>query len=109
MDNEDPSVQTGNSASNAIGNFFNDFTGTGGSSARAQNQANRDFQERMSNTAYQRGRADMEKAGINPMAMFAGGGNSASTPSGSSGSSGNGGNLVGVINSALKIAELALI
>lgn len=47
----------------------------------AEALANREFQERMSNTAYQRTVEDMKKAGINPILAFANGG--ASTPGGS--------------------------
>lgn len=47
--------------------------------ALVQQQEN--FQETMSNSAYQRATADMEKAGINPMLAFSQGG--ASTPGGS--------------------------
>lgn len=48
-------------------------------------QVQRDWEERMSSTAYQRQVTDMRSAGINPMAAFGSGG--ASTPGGASASS----------------------
>lgn len=52
--------------------------------AAAEAQKNRDWQERMSNTAYQRAVKDMVAAGINPILAASQGG--ASTPGGATGS-----------------------
>lgn len=52
---------------------------------QAEAQKNRDWQEYMSNTSYQRMMSDLKEAGINPYFAIQGGG--ASTPSGSTASS----------------------
>lgn len=78
----------------------------------AEAQKNRDFQKEMSNSAYQRATADLQKAGLNP-ALLAGGNSPASSPSGSTASaqagspkSTNGLNSVlQLVTSAMKLAK----
>lgn len=72
-----------------------------------QAQLNRDWQERMSNTSWQRGVADMKAAGINPMLAFSKGG--ASTPAGSAATAQTGApqqNTMAGVTSALQLLNL---
>lgn len=106
------------SALSTAGNLFGGFLGSSGQAAAnsqtmafnaQQAQLNRDFQERMSNTAYQRAVQDMYKAGLNPILAANLGG--ASSPSGSAASAtlGNAGALLGAgVSSASQVGQRAL-
>ena len=89
-----------------VGNFVNTISGAKAaqdfSASEAEKQRN--WEEQMSNSAYQRSMEDMKKAGLNPAAMYSGVGGAASTPSGASASSSGGGqfgNVIGGIASAV--------
>lgn len=112
-----------NGLDGAVQSFVNQYTrGSLTGAENEQNQFNaeqaqiaRDYEERMSNTAYQRQVSDMKNAGVNPALMYSSGSSPASTPSGSpaSGSAMSGlgmSDLMSAVSGAAKLKqELSLL
>lgn len=106
--------------SSFFGNLFNKLSGAGLTDAQKREmdynsreaQKQRDWQEYLSSTAWQRGVSDMIAAGLNPQMMYgSGSGGSASTPSGASasasGASANGSISLGELMNIMLMSKQA--
>lgn len=104
-----------NAASNGLGNLISggDWRQSGSEKAAqefnaGEAQKQRDFEERMSSTAYQRAVKDIEAAGLNPALIYGAGGTPSSTPASSSASSGSGrsGHMQSAMNTLGEVSQL---
>lgn len=84
-----------------VGQLINDITGTSANNqfSAQEAQKQRDWEQYMSNTSYQRAMEDLKEAGLNPAMLYASGGQGASTPNGASASASRGGASMDVIGS----------
>ena len=89
-----------------IGDTVNNVTGATGANQFTAEEAEkqRNWEEYMSNTAYQRAIEDMKAAGINPAMLYQSGGQGASTPSGAS-AAGQKGSISEIIGSTANLVN----
>lgn len=78
----DTYLNSAQSVVNGNNELYNQYFNSANAFSSSEAQKNRDWQEYMSNTSYQRAVKDLESAGLNPILAVSNGG--ASTPSGSS-------------------------
>lgn len=90
-----------------IGDFINDISGASSTNDFNASEAEkqRQWEERMSNTAYQRAMEDIKKAGLNPSLLYGSGASPANTPSGYAAKGHNGaGVMMSLVSSAVSLA-----